>query len=132
MASIFTKIINGELPSYKLHEDDLTISILTIEPINLGHALTIPKQEVNHWFDVPAETVSRVQVNAQKVAKAIKQVTGCPRVLTAAIGFEVQHYHLHLIPAWSMDDLNFKKAQKRSEAEMKDIQQKIVSALKEI
>ncbi len=129
MASIFTKIINGELPCYKLHEDDLTISILTIEPINLGHALVIPKQEINHWFDVPAETVSRVQVNAQKIAKAVKAATGCPRILTAAIGFEVPHYHLHLIPAWSMEDLNFKKAQKRTDVEMKDIQQKIVAGL---
>lgn len=129
MASIFTKIINGELPCYKLHEDDLTISILTIEPIHLGHALVIPKQEVNHWFDVPAETLSRVQINAQAIAKALMTSTGCSRVLTAAIGFEVHHYHLHLIPAWSMDDLNFKKAQKRSDAEMKDIQQKIIAGL---
>ena len=129
MASIFTKIINGELPCYKLMEDDLTISILTIEPINLGHALVIPKQEVNHWFDVPEAAYNRVGMNAQKVAKAIQKATGCPRVLTAAIGFEVQHYHLHLIPAWSMADLSFTKASKRSEQEMKEIHQKILQNL---
>ncbi len=129
MASVFTKIIQGELPSYKLHEDDLTISILTIEPINIGHALVIPKQEVNHWFDVPEAAYLQVQKNAQKLGKAIQKATGCSRVLTTAIGFEVHHYHLHLIPAWSMDDLNFKKATKRTEAEMKDIQQKIIAAL---
>jgi histidine triad (HIT) family protein len=129
MASIFTKIISGELPSYKIHEDELTITILTIEPIHLGHCLVIPKQEVNHWFDVPEAAYLQVQVNAQKVAKAIKAATGCSRVLTAAIGFEVQHYHLHLIPAWSMADLNFSKASKRSEAEMKEIQAKIQKAL---
>lgn len=129
MASIFTKIIQGELPCYKLMEDDLTISILTIEPINLGHALVIPKQEVNHWFDVPADTYTRVGLNAQKLAKAIQKATGCPRVLTAAIGFEVQHYHLHLIPAWSMADLSFAKAAKRSEQEMKDIAAKIIQNL---
>lgn len=129
MASVFTKIINGEIPCYKLHEDELTISILTIEPINLGHALVIPKQEVNHWFDVPELTSARVQLNAQKLGRALKAATGCPRVLTAAVGFEVPHYHLHLIPAWSMDDLNFKKASKRTDAEMKEIQKKITEQL---
>ena len=129
MASIFTKIISGELPCYKIHEDEFTITILTIEPIHLGHCLVIPKQEVNHWFDVPEAAYLQVQLNAQRVAKAIKAATGCSRVLTAAIGFEVQHYHLHLIPAWSMADLNFSKASKRSEAEMKDIQAKIQQAL---
>lgn len=130
MASIFTKIIQGELPCYKLMEDDLTISILTIEPINPGHSLVIPKTEVNHWFDVPAEAYSRVGLNAQKLAKAIQKATGCPRVLTAAIGFEVQHYHLHLIPAWSMADLSFAKALRRSEQEMKDMAEKIIQNLK--
>ncbi len=130
MASVFTKIISGELPAYKIHEDELTISILTIEPINLGHALVIPKQETNHWFDVPEAAYQQVHLNAQKIGKAIREATNCHRVLTAAIGFEVQHYHLHLIPAWSMDDLNFKKAQKRSDAEMKEILQKIKTALK--
>ncbi|MFN7728779.1 MAG: HIT family protein [Bdellovibrio sp.] len=129
MASIFTKIISGELPSYKIHEDELTMTILTIEPIHLGHCLVIPKQEVNHWFDVPEAAYLQVQLNAQRVARAIKAATGCSRVLTAAIGFEVQHYHLHLIPAWSMADLNFSKASKRSETEMKDIQAKIQEAL---
>ena len=130
MASVFTKIVNGEIPSYQLHEDELTISILTIEPIHLGHALVIPKQEVNHWFDVPESAYLQVAKNAQKIAKAIQVVTKCPRVLTAAIGFEVPHFHLHLIPAWSMGDLNFAQAKKRSEAEMKDIQTKILQQLK--
>jgi histidine triad (HIT) family protein len=130
MASVFTKIIQGEIPSYKIFEDDLTISILTIEPIHLGHTLVIPKQEVNHWFEVPETAYLQVQKNAQKIGKAIKETTGCPRVLTAAIGFEVPHYHLHLIPAWSMADLNFQKAQKRSEAEMKDIQAKLIASIR--
>jgi histidine triad (HIT) family protein len=130
MASIFTKIIQGEIPSYKLLEDEWTISILTIEPIQLGHALVIPKQEVNHWFDVPEKAYLQVALNAQKLARAIQAATGCPRVMTATVGFEVPHYHLHLIPAWSPGDLSFAKAQKRTEAEMKDIQQKIISHLK--
>jgi histidine triad (HIT) family protein len=129
MASVFTKIILGELPSYKVMEDDLTISILALDQVNLGHTLVIPKQQVNHWFDVPKETYVQVQVNAQKIGKAIMKATGCSRVLTAAIGFEVPHYHLHLIPAWSMSDLNFSKAQRHSEQEMKEILSKITQNL---
>jgi histidine triad (HIT) family protein len=130
MASVFTQIIQGEIPSYKLHEDDLTISILTIEPIHLGHALVIPKLEVNHWFDVPEAAYLQVARNAQKIGKAIQAATRCPRVLTATIGFEVPHYHLHLIPAWSMGDLSFANAKKRSESEMKEVQKQILQHLK--
>ncbi len=130
MASIFTKIIQGEIPSYKIHEDDLTIAILTIEPIQLGHTLVIPKKEVNHWFQVPEADFLQVQKNSQQIAQAIQKATGCPRVMTATVGFEVPHYHLHLIPSWSPADLSFAKAQKRSDEEMKDIQQKIRSFLK--
>lgn len=130
MPSIFTRIIQGEIPSYKIHEDELTISILTIEPIHLGHALVIPKQEVNHWFEVPEAAFLQVQKNSQKIAKAIKAATGCPRVMTATVGFEVPHYHLHLIPSWTAADLSFAKASKRTDAEMKEIQQKIIAHLK--
>lgn len=129
MASVFTKIINGELPSYKIHEDELTISILTLDQVNPGHVLVIPKQEVNHWYDVPAEIFARVGLNAQNIAKAITAATGCPRVGTIVAGFEVPHYHLHLIPAWSIPDLDFKRAKKLSETEMKSLQEKIVKAL---
>lgn len=129
MSSIFTKIIQGELPAYKIHEDSLTISILTIEPIHPGHCLVIPKQEISHWYEVPEEAYLQVQKNAQRLGRAIHQVTGCKRVLTAAIGFEVPHYHLHLIPAWSMDDLSFSKAAKRPENEMRAMQDKLVAAL---
>lgn len=130
MASVFTKIIQGEIPSYKIHEDDRTISILTIEPIQLGHTLVIPKKEVNHWFDVPKEDYLQVQLNAQRIAKAIQTATDCPRVMTATVGFEVPHFHFHLIPAWGPGDLSFAKAQKRSDSEMKEIQNKIIANLK--
>lgn len=130
MASIFTKIISGELPCYKIHEDEKTFSFLALDQVNLGHTLVIPKQEVNHWFDVPADVYTRVGLNAQKIARAIQEATGCPRVGTMVAGFEVQHYHLHLIPAWSIPDLDFKRAQRKSADEMKQIQEKIVSLLK--
>lgn len=130
MASVFTKIISGELPSYKIHEDEKTISILTIDPINLGHTLVIPKLEVNHWFDVPPDIFTQVGLNAQRIAKAIIAATGCPRIGTIVAGFEVPHYHLHLIPAWSIPDLDFKRATRRSDQDMKQIQEKIISYLK--
>jgi histidine triad (HIT) family protein len=129
MSSVFTKIINGELPSYKIHEDDLTISILALDQVNLGHVIVIPKQEINHWFDVPAEIYTRVGLNAQLIAKAIIKATGCPRVGTIVAGFEVPHYHLHLIPAWSIPDLDFKRAKRLADDVMKDMQSKIKSYL---
>jgi histidine triad (HIT) family protein len=129
MSSVFTKIINGELSSYKIHEDDLTVSILALDQVNLGHVIVIPKQETNHWFDVPAETYTRVGLNAQTIAKAIIKATGCPRVGTIVAGFEVPHYHLHLIPAWSIPDLDFKRAKRQSDDVMKDMQSKIKSYL---
>lgn len=129
MASVFSKIIAGELPCYKIHEDELTFSFLALDQINLGHTLVIPKQEVNHWTEVPEKTYLQVAKNSQVIGRAIRQVTECPRVLTAAIGFEVPHYHLHLIPAWSMADLSFAKASRRSAEEMTSIQQKLVKAL---
>ena len=126
MATIFTKIINNELPSYKIHEDELTISILALDQVSPGHVIVIPKQEVNHWFDVPADAFNRVGLNAQKIAKAIQKFSGCPRVGTIVAGFEVPHYHLHLIPAWSIPDIDFKRAKKLSAEEM----QKIADAIK--
>lgn len=129
MASVFTKIINGEVPSFKVFEDDLTIAFLALDQVNPGHVLVIPKQEVNHWFDVPAEIFTRVGLNAQKIAKAIQKVTGCPRVGTVVAGFEVPHYHLHLIPAWSIPDLDFKRAKRLPEFEMLTLKEKIIKAL---
>lgn len=129
MASIFTKIIHNELPAFRVHEDDLTISILALDQVNPGHVIVIPKQEVDHWFDVPAEVFTRIGFNAQKIAKAQKKVTGCPRVGTITAGFEVPHYHLHLIPAWSIPDLDFKRAKRLSNEEMQAICDKIKAAL---
>jgi len=129
MASVFTKIMKGELPSYKIHEDELTFSFLALDQVNIGHVLVVPKQEVNHWMDVPKESYIQVQLNAQKIAKAIQKATNCPRVGVMVAGFEVPHYHVHLIPAWSIPDLDFKRATRRTDSEMKEIQKKIQAAL---
>lgn len=132
MASVFTKIISGELPSYKIYEDDLVLSFLALDQVNLGHTLVISKEEINHWTDVPAETYARLHLVSQNIGKAIRAATGCPRVGQMVAGFEVPHYHLHLIPAWSIPDLNFSRAQKRSEHEMKQVQSIIVEHLNKL
>lgn len=128
--SVFTKIIQGELPCYKIHEDELTFSFLALDQVNLGHVLVIPKQEINHWLDVPQDAFLRVHSNAQKIGKAIMKATNCPRVGTIVAGFEVPHFHLHLIPAWSIPDLSFSRAKKRTDEEMKQIQAAILEYLK--
>ncbi len=129
MASIFTKIINGEIPCYKIMEDELTFSLLTIQPIQLGHTLIVPKIEVDHHLDCPEPHYSRVFQNAQKIGKAIMQATKCKRIGTSIIGLEVPHFHYHLLPIWSPEDMDFRKAKSRSEKEMKEMCEKIRSFL---
>ncbi len=131
MASIFTKIINGELPSYKVFEDDKVIAILAIDQVNLGHTLVIPKIEVDHFFQTPEPHYSAVFSAAKIISPAIQKSTDCKRVLSAIVGFEVPHFHLHLIPAMSMADLNFSKAKRHSDEEMKRIALAISSSIKE-
>lgn len=129
MASIFTKIINGELPCYKIYEDEEIFSFLALDQVNLGHTLVICKEEVNHWTEVPSETYARLHKVSQKIGKAILKASGSPRVGQMVAGFEVPHYHLHLIPAWSIPDLDFKRAQRRSDEDMKKIQAEIIKHL---
>lgn len=129
MASIFTKILNRELPGYFLYEDDLTFSILTLDGIHLGHSLVIPKVECDYFTEVPEPAYLRVYQNAKKIAKAIHQSTSCKRVGQAVIGLEVAHFHLHLIPMWSAADLDFSKAKRYPADEMKSMQEKILKAL---
>jgi len=129
MASIFTKIIRGELPCYKIYEDETVFSFLALDQVNLGHTLVVCEEEVNHWTEVPPETYAHLHQVSQKIGKAILKAAGSPRVGQIVAGFEVPHYHLHLIPAWSIPDLDFKRAQRRSEEEMKKIQTEIVRHL---
>jgi histidine triad (HIT) family protein len=110
MASIFTKILNKEIPGQFVWEDELCFSIMTIQPIRDGHLMVIPKMEVNHWDDVPPETAAHLMVVSQKIAKAIKAVIPCKRIGVSVIGLEVPHTHIHLIPIDNMGDLNFSLA----------------------
>lgn len=127
--TLFTKIIKGEIPSYTIFEDDLTYAFLDINPIQLGHTLIVPKIEVDHFLDLEEPYYSRVFQNAKIIGKAIQKATGAKRIGTVIAGWDVPHFHYHILPINSMADLDHKNAQKRSEAEMLDIQKKITDIL---
>ena len=127
--TLFTKIIKGEIPSYTIFEDDLTYAFLDINPIQPGHTLIVPKIEVDHFLDLEEPYYSRVFQNAKIIGKAIQKATGAKRIGTVIAGWDVPHFHYHILPINSMADLDHKNAQKRSEAEMLDIQKKITDIL---
>ena len=116
MASIFTQIINGDLPGHFVWRDDVAVAIMTIAPIKTGHCLVIPVEEINHWDDVPADIMAHLMSVAQKVAKAQKHVYKPKRVGVLVAGIEVPHAHYHLVPANEISDLDF-SLQKPAEAE---------------
>lgn len=132
MASVFTKILSGELPSYKVYEDEYTFAILALNQIQLGHTLVISKREENHFFDLKDQEYTALMNTTKKIAKAIKKATGCNRVCTFFQGFEVQHVHHHLVPTMSAADFNLSKQTPRPEDEMRMIQKKIMDSLKEL
>jgi len=107
MASIFTKIVNGEIPCHKVAEDEHFLAFLDINPLAKGHTLVIPKKEVDYIFDLDDETLSSMTLFAKKVAKAIGKSVKCNRVGIAVIGLEVPHAHIHLVPINGIHDLNF-------------------------
>jgi len=131
MSSVFTKIIEGELPAYKVYEDDKVISFLALDQINMGHCLVVPKKEVDHFFDIEDGLYKHLFLTAKKVAKAIKSVTDCVRVGFAIQGFEVAHTHIHLIPVSTPAEFDFKNQKARPAKDMKVYQDKIVKALSE-
>lgn len=107
MASIFSKIIAGEIPSYKIAEDDMFYAFLDIFPMTEGHVLVVPKIEVDKFFDVQADYLSKWLLFAQPIAKAIEKSFSCDRCGISVMGLEVPHAHMHLVPINSADDLNF-------------------------
>ena len=109
MATIFTKIINKEIPCHKLAENEFCISFLDISPLTAGHALVVPKKEVDYYFDLDDDLLFEVNKMAKQVAKAIQKSVSCSRVGVAVIGLEVPHAHVHLVPINEVGDINFKK-----------------------
>jgi len=125
MASIFTKIINGEIPSYKIAETEAFYAMLDIAPNSKGHTLCIPKKEVNKVFDLDEDTYNGLFSFSRKVALAIEKVVPCERVGMAVIGLEVPHVHVHLIPLNKMGDMNFSNKVSMSSEEMASLAKEI-------
>jgi histidine triad (HIT) family protein len=125
MATIFTKIINGEIPCYKITEDKRFFAFLDINPNTKGHTLCVPKQEVNKLFDLEADTYEGLMKFSRKVAKALEKTVPCERIGMAVIGLEVPHVHVHLIPINEMKDMTFQHKTVVSVEEMTALAKKI-------
>lgn len=131
MAGIFALIASGEIPSYKIAEDDRFFAFLDINPLAKGHTLVIPKQEIDYLFDMDEELYKDLWQFAMKVAKAIKLVVPCIKVGVAVIGLEVPHAHIHLVPMNAMDDINFSRPKLTLPADvMKQLAAEIAAAVK--
>jgi len=128
--TIFSKIISGEIPSYKIAENEKFFAFLDIFPLREGHVLVVPKTEVDKFFDLPDEFLSEMLLFARPIAKAIERSFNCNRCGMEVVGLEVPHAHMHLIPINSANDLNFTKDKlKMTPEQMKKVQEKIVSNL---
>ena len=133
MATIFSKIAAGEIPSYKCAENDKFYAFLDISPIAKGHTLVIPRKEVDYIFDMDDQDLAEFEVFAKKVAKAIKAVFPCKKVAQVVLGLEVPHAHIHLIPMNSEADVNFRKEHlKLEDSEMKAIADNIYAEFKKL
>jgi len=129
MSTIFTKIINGDIPSYKIAEDENFIAFLDAMPLVKGHTLVVPKKEVDLIFDLDSEEYKNLWSFAQKVAKKIKSAVPCVRVGVAVVGLEVAHAHIHLIPLNTVEDMNFRNERlKLSNEEYTEIQNSIINS----
>lgn len=129
MATIFTKIINGDIPSYKIAEDENFYAFLDINPNAKGHTLCIPKKEIDKIFDLDEETYMGLMSFSRKVAKALERVIDCKRVGIAVVGLEVPHTHVHLIPINAMSEMTFQQKVKLTDEEFKEIAEKVSAAI---
>ena len=128
--TIFSKIIAGEIPSYKIAENDKFFAFLDIFPLREGHVLVVPKTETDNLFDLPEDYLKEILVFAQPIAKAIEKSFECNRCGISVIGLEVPHAHIHLVPINSANDLNFTQHKPQASAEsLKKVQEKIISFL---
>lgn len=129
MSSIFAKIVSGEIPCYKIAEDDNYLAFLDVNPNAKGHTLCIPKQEINKIFDMEEEHYLGLMKFSRKVAKAIEKSVECKRVGVAVVGLEVPHVHVHLIPLHDMDDMRFQRKVSLTQSEFETIAKTISSNL---
>ncbi len=129
MPTLFTKIITGEIPSARLYEDDDFYSFLDIRPIHHGHALLIPKQEIDYIFDLPDDLLQKMLTTARPIARAIEEHVPCKKVGLIVAGLEVPHCHLHLVPIHAVSDLDFSKAQPADPDDLQALAAKIRETL---
>jgi len=130
MATIFSRIVAGEIPAYKIAEDDRFYSFLDINPLAAGHTLVIPKQETDYLFDLDDKTLADMMVFAKRVAAALKKVIPCKRVGVAVLGLEVPHAHIHLVPLNRESDINFSRPRvKLTKEEFAELAEKIAKAM---
>ena len=129
MASIFTKIVNGEIPCYKIAEDENYLAFLDVNPNAKGHTLCIPKQEINKIFDMEEDHYLGLMKFFRKVAKAIEKSVECKRIGVAVVGLEVPHVHVHLIPLQDMDDMRFQRKTSLTPEEFQELTGQIASNL---
>ena len=125
MASLFTKIINGEIPCHKICENENYLAFLDIRPINPGHTLVIPKKEIDYLFDVDDDLLGGMMVFAKRIAHAIKKEVECQRIGIMVAGLEIPHAHIHLIPIFEIPDLNFANAKPTENDILANIAEKI-------
>jgi len=129
MASIFTKIIQGEIPCYKIAEDEHCFAFLNINPNAIGHTLCIPKQEVDKLFDLPKERYHELLEFARKIAIALEKAVPCERVGMAVVGLEVHHAHIHLIPISQMSEMTFQEKVALTPEEFQEVADKVKAYL---
>jgi histidine triad (HIT) family protein len=130
MPSIFTRIVNREIPAHILRENDDFLAFLDVRPIRAGHSLAVPKQEIDDVFDLPDSLLSGLLVFARPVAQAIREVTGAQRIGLAVLGIEVPHAHVHMVPIDDLGGLDFRQAKPADDAELSAMAERIRSALK--
>lgn len=129
MASIFTKIINGEIPCYKIAEDENFIAFLDVNPNTKGHTLCVPKLEINKIFDMEEDLYLQLMSFSRKIAKALEKTVSCKRIGIAVVGLEVPHVHVHLIPLQDMDDMRFQRKVSLEKEEFESLAKKIAQNL---
>jgi len=129
MSSIFSRIVNGELPGHVLWQDDLCYSILTLKPLREGHVLLIPRAEIDNWDEIPEATTAHLFITGQKISRVLRSLFPCQKIGMMIAGLEVRHAHIHLFPINALTDLNFSLAHERSDEAQQLTAERICDAL---
>jgi diadenosine tetraphosphate (Ap4A) HIT family hydrolase len=129
MPTLFTRIINGELPGRFIYTDDRVVAFLSIAPLTAGHTLVVPRQELDQWTDADASLLAHCVDLARRIGEAAKEAFGAPRAGLVIAGFEVPHMHVHVFPAWTMEDFDFGQAKAASAEELDAAAAKLRGAL---